>query len=205
MRSWRVNDCSSGHVELLLDAEDSQPVKYQGSQIIRLGNQSVSIKIKITNDDTIRAPFGMGIHPYFVRTSDTILSCRLDRQWELDTELMPISNSANDLNVKMQNGILVRDLPESGAFHSMSTDARISWPSTGLRIDIESSPPMQHAIIWCPGGRDFFCYEPVSHMVDGFNMQRAGVNDAGVQYLKPGQSFEVCWSFFASAECRIAS
>ena len=142
----------------------------------------------------------MGIPPYFPRSPDTKLACRLNRQWELDAELMPLRNVVNPLNVKMANDILVRDLPESGAFHSASTNAQIKWPSSGLRLDIESSPPLQHAIIWCPIGQEFFCYEPVSHMVDGFNMERAGIRDAGVMFLDPNQSFEATWTFSVSVE-----
>jgi aldose 1-epimerase len=69
-----------------------------------------------------------------------------------------------------------------------------------LRLDIESDPSMQHAIIWCPAGEDFFCYEPVSHMVDGFNRERAGVRDTGVKFLDPNQSFEATWTFSVSVE-----
>ena len=103
----------------------------------------------------------------------------------------------------MANGILVCDLPEAGAFHSASTNALISWPSNGLRLDIESSPPMRHAIIWCPAGQDFFCYEPVSHMVDGFNKEPAGVRNTGVEYLDPNQSFEATWTFSVSVESEL--
>jgi len=198
MRQWRKGDISDSHIELFLDPEDSQPIKYFGSQIVRLQGNTVSIQIRITNKDEIRAPFGIGIHPYFSRSPDTKIACRLERQWESDSELMPLRNIANALNVKMANGLLVRDLPESGAFHGASTDAQITWPSSGLCLDIESAPPMQHAIIWCPIGQDFFCYEPVSHMVDGFNMDRAGVRNTGVKYLDPDQSFEATWTFSVS-------
>ena len=198
MRQWRVGDVGDSQIELFLDPEDCQPVQYLGTQIIFLDNRSVSIQIRITNKDEFRAPFGIGIHPYFPRTPDTRIVCRLDRQWELDAELMPLGDIANPLNVKMANGILVRDLPESGAFQSVSTNAQVIWPSSGLRLDIESDPPMQHAIIWCPSDQDFFCYEPVSHMVDGFNMERADLRNTGVMFLDPNQSFEATWTFSVS-------
>jgi galactose mutarotase-like enzyme len=41
----------------------------------------------------------------------------------------------------------------------------------------------------------FFCYEPVSHMVDGFNMAEIGVKDTGVIYLDPGESYKAVWTF----------
>jgi aldose 1-epimerase len=200
MRQWRVGKTSSSHIQLFLDPEDSQPVKYLGSQVVRLQDNTVSIQIRVTNKDEVRAPFGMGIHPYFPRAPDTLLACRLERQWELDAEMMPLRNVANPMNGEMTKGILVRDLPESGAFHGASTNAQVVWPSNGLRLDIESDPRMQHAIIWCPSGQDFFCYEPVSHMVDGFNMQRAGVRDSGVKFLDPDQSCEATWTFSVSIE-----
>jgi aldose 1-epimerase len=200
MRQWRVGDISDDRIELFLDPDDGQPVRYLGSQIVRLENGTVSIQVQVTNKDEIRAPFGIGVHPYFRRSPDAQLACRLERQWILDDELMPLRNVANPLNVKMEKGILIRDLPESGAFCAASTDAQILWPSDGLRLDIQSNPPMQHAIIWCPTGQDFFCYEPVSHMIDGFNRDRAGVRNTGVEFLDPNQSFEATWTFSVSVE-----
>ncbi len=195
-----MGDVSDSHIELFLDPEDSQPIKYLGRQIVRLQDSTVSIQIRVTNKDEVCAPFGIGIHPYFPRSPDTKVACRLDRQWALDSELMPMQNIANALNVKMVKGVFVRDLPEAGAFYSASTNAQISWPTNGLRLDIQSDPPMRHAIIWCPSGQDFFCYEPVSHMVDGFNMERAGVRNTGVKYLDPNQSFVATWTFSVSVE-----
>ncbi len=195
MRKWRIGDVSGSHIELLLDPDGSQPIQYFGMQTIRLKKSRVSIQMRVTNKGEVRAPFGMGIHPYFPRFPDTKLVCRLDRQWELDTELMPLRNVPNPLSAEMATGVLVSDLAESSAFYSTSTNAQIIWPSNRLRLDIESDPPMQHAIIWCPIGQDFFCYEPVSHMVDGFNRVRAGVRNTGVKYLSPNQSFETEWTF----------
>jgi len=200
MRQWRIGGISGSHIELLLEPEDKQPIKYLASQIVRLENSTVSIHIQVTNKDDVRAPFGLGIHPYFRRSADAQLVCHLERQWETDAEFMPLRSIANPMSARMANGILVRDLPESGAFYSASTNAQIAWPSNGLRLDIESDPPMQHAIVWCPAGQDFFCYEPVSHMVDGFNMERAGVRNSGVKHLDPNQSLEATWTFSVSVE-----
>jgi aldose 1-epimerase len=204
MRQWRIGGLSGSHIELLLDPADNQPIKYLASQIVRLEKSTVSIQVQVTNKDDVRAPFGMGIHPYFRRSPDAQLACHLDRQWELDAELMPLRNVANPLKVKMASGILVKDLPEAGAFYSTSTNARIVWPSSGLRLDIESSPRVRHAIIWCPTGQDFFCYEPVSHMIDGFNMKQAGVRDTGIRFLDPGQSLAATWTLSVSALTNLA-
>ena len=51
--------------------------------------------------------------------------------------------------------------------------------------------------------QDFFCYEPVSHMVDGFNMERADLRNTGVMFLDPNQSFEATWTFSVSVESEL--
>ena len=71
---------------------------------------------------------------------------------------------------------------------------------SGLRVRVTTTSSLRHAIIWCPAGQNFFCYEPVSHMVDGFNMAEIGFNDTGVIYLNPGESYKAVWIFSVSED-----
>ncbi len=200
MRPWSIIKAAADFIEMRIQATDEQPIKYTGTQIIRLEKNAISVLLKVTNNDVITAPFGIGLHPYFPRKPETQLQCDLDNEWTLDNELMPDQLLSNSLKGKMQNSILVNKLPIAGAYFSRSTDASISLPSSELVLRITTKPPMQHAIIWCPTGQNYFCYEPVSHMIDGFNRSDAAsdnsLNDStGVMYLSPNTSFEATWTF----------
>jgi aldose 1-epimerase len=195
MRPWGIINASDDHIEMHLQAKDDQPIKYAATQIIQLEKDAISIRIKITNKDLILAPFGIGIHPYFPRTPDSQLMCDLASEWTLDNDLMPVQLVPNPIKEQMKNGILVDKLPTEGAFNSSSTDAYISLQSNQFFVKMETKPKMQHAILWCPAGQSFFCYEPVSHMIDGFNMSNSGCDNTGVKYIPPNASYEATWKF----------
>jgi aldose 1-epimerase len=195
MRPWDVTSQSKHHIEMNLGPTAEQPIKYSAIQVFRLLDTELSISLQITNVGMVKSPFGMGLHPYFSREDDTQIICNLESQWELDRDLMPVRLIANQLYSQMHCGIDIKDLPEAGAYFGQSADAEIIWPSSGLRVRVTTISSLRHAIIWCPAGQKFFCYEPVSHMVDGFNMAEIGVKDTGVIYLDPGESYKAVWTF----------
>jgi aldose 1-epimerase len=198
MRPWRIINESDSHIEMYLQAKDDQTIKYAATQIIQLEKDAISIMIKITNKDLILAPFGIGIHPYFPRTLNSQLTCDLASEWALDCDLMPLKFAPNPIKEQMKNGISIDKLPIHSAYNSSSTDAYISLQSNEFLVKIETTPKMQHAILWCPAGHDFFCYEPVSHMIDGFNMSNSGFQNTGIKYLRPNASYEATWKFYIS-------
>ena len=195
MRPWHVTCQSNQHIEMRLGPATGQPIKYSAIQVFRLLGTELSISLQITNVGMVKGPFGMGLHPYFNREDDTRIICNLESKWELDGDLMPVRLSANQLYSQMHYGMDIKDLPEAGAYFGQSADAEIIWPSSGLRVRVTTISSLRHAIIWCPAGQKFFCYEPVSHMVDGFDMAGIGVKDTGVIYLDPGESYKAVWTF----------
>lgn len=199
MRQWGLREFDKTSVAMYLDPHTDQPVQYSAQQKLKIDEGVAEVHIRVTNSDKIRAPFGIGIHPYFARPQEAQLRCCLEKEWILDNELMPVECAPNPHYAKMKQCIRVRDLPEVAAFVGESTDATIYWPSTKLAVHCESSPQMKHAIFWRPQNREFFCYEPVSHMIDGFNMAESGVQNSGVIFLNPGESFEALWKFFVQA------
>jgi len=195
MRQWAVSHFDDSRIEMYLGCDARQPVQYTARQEIHVGKDVIRVRLCVTNKDSFRAPFGIGIHPYFADPRGAHLRCSLESEWTLDDELMPVKCVDNARFAEMKEGIRVLDLPEIGAFTGSCTDARISWPSAKVSLRCETSPPMKHAIIWRPEKGEFFCYEPVSHMIDGFNMATLEVNKSGIKFLESGDRYESTWRF----------
>lgn len=195
MRPWEISDSSDRHIEMRLEAFPHQPIKYSAVQSLKLRSDRLSISLEVTNADTVLSPFGLGLHPYFHRAAGAQIRCDLKSHWQLDDELLPTNLVDNPRFLAMKNGLNISDLPTVGAYYSQSTNADIFWPSTGLKLRLTTIPVQRHAILWCPEGNDFFCYEPVSHMIDAFNMINHGTENCGVIYLNPGDSHKVIWDF----------
>ena len=78
--------------------------------------------------------------------------------------------------------------PDGRALASTGWDgrARITWPGTGVRAEIDADAPLRHLILYTPAGKPFFAVEPVSNANNGFNLLAAGVPDSGVEVLEAG-------------------
>ena len=66
--------------------------------------------------------------------------------------------------------------------------AEIQWPDHGATLTLTASEGFRRAVFYSPEGRDFFCFEPVSHTWNGLNAVPAGCGDGGVVRLAPGEN-----------------
>lgn len=195
LRPWSETEATTETLVLDLPESAEQPIAYHARQVISVSTHGLVVRVTVTNRSAITAPFGLGLHPYFVREADTRVCADLPVQWDLDDELMPLRRTRNTLGDEMRRGIEVAKLPRVAAYQGSSMTADIVWPSAGLRLRMSTSPAVQHMILWCPEGERFFCLEPVSHAVDAFNLATRGDPDTGVRDLNPDESWTIEWSF----------
>lgn len=195
LRPWTETEVTPETLILDLPEGADQPIAYHARQIISVSPRGLVVRVTVTNRSAITGPFGLGLHPYFVREPDTLICADLPVQWKLDHELMPLRRTRSTFADEMRRGIKVARLPMAAAYQGSSMTADIIWPSAGLCLRMSTSPAVQHMILWCPEGEAFFCLEPVSHAVDAFNLVTLGDPDTGVRYLKPDESWTIAWSF----------
>jgi len=136
--------------------------------------------------DSSPVPIGVGLHPFFTRDDDTTLACKAARVWLADAEVLPTTRVEVpprwDFSTQRKLGNIVLD----NCFDGWDGQATITWPSRGLRVDIEASPVFAYAVIYVPEGRPYFCFEPVSHANNGFALHQLGVEDVGYRLLAKG-------------------
>ncbi len=65
-RFWTVRTCA-----LTLDRRDGKPYAFRAAQTYKLDGPSLVITLEIENAGREALPFGLGVHPFFVRDADT--------------------------------------------------------------------------------------------------------------------------------------
>ncbi len=65
----------------------------------------------------------------------------------------------------------------------------------GATLTLRAAEPLEHLILHAPGGCDFVCLEPVSHVADAVNLCARGWEGTGLRALAPGESvtFRMQW------------
>jgi aldose 1-epimerase len=84
------------------------------------------------------------------------------------------------------------------AYSGWTGAAEIHWPEQRVRLGIECTPQLSYFVLFCPVGRDFFCFEPVTHPVNAFNLP-APHHRAGLKVLEPGASMAISVRFVVTA------
>ena len=108
------------------------------------------------------------------------MSASVSHQWHLDDELIPKHiervNSAQWYPAREQLDTV---------YTGWQREARLSWPDRMAELTISASEHFEHFVIYSQD--EYFCAEPISNMVDGFNMLARGEDGHGVTVLGSGE------------------
>lgn len=180
---------------------DESPYDYEATQLFQLTESGLSITMTIKNTGEETLPFGTGHHPYFVRTSQTILKANLPKVWlsegMIPNELVNVPDIWKFVDGKIfdPNKLEARHGGDGSAyidhcFAEWDRVAKITWPEAKTSLIITADPMFGHFVVFVPSKGDFFCAEPVSNSTDGFNLMAKRVNNTGTIVLKPQQSLK---------------
>ena len=142
-------------------------------------------------------PFGLGFHPWLVRTPKTLLQARAKRVVLEGADHLPAGEVAVASRPEW-NFATPRALPAAwinNAFLDWDGRASLVWPERALALDIAADPPLSTYIVYSPAAAcGFFCFEPLSHPVDAHNLA-GGPEANGLVVLAPGESLSAACLF----------
>lgn len=172
-----------------LHTVDDWPWSYRAQQQIVLQEESLWIRLTVVNLSEQMMPLGIGLHPYFVSTPDCRVHASAGSQWHLDEELLPVSASAAD-RVNAES-VLFRGGDEQDAFYSnWDGSAVLELPELRARVQIQAGAPLRHLVVFADREAEAVCVEPVSNVVDAFNLSSDDQPGDLHQTLQPGD--EIC-------------
>ncbi|MBN9071380.1 MAG: aldose 1-epimerase [Rhizobiales bacterium] len=185
--AWTVEERTDEAVTLSLDAEGPGPFRYSAVVTYRLDGPALAMELSVRNRAAIALPYGLGFHPWFVRDRNTFLTAGADCVWleyedHLPRAVEPVSGHP-DLDFNRR-----RTLPPQWVnnwFEGWDGKALIDWPDRGLSVEVEAGEGLNRYVLFSPSGdADFFCFEPVSHPVDAFNLPEGPI-EHGLVRLDP--------------------
>jgi aldose 1-epimerase len=167
-RSWQVLRADAQGAEIAYEHERAGdeggwPFRYRARQAYRLDGDRFSVTMMLDNLEDRPVPAGLGLHPFFVRDADTELQTRAQWMWTGDAEVLPVERIATPAEADFSRPRNVNETRLDNGFDGWERYATIRWPRTGLRLELEASPTFDHAVIYVPPERPYFCVEPVSH------------------------------------------
>ena len=80
------------------------------------------------------------------------------------------------------------DTPLDNNFTGFGGNAIVAWPEWNAGLRITTDPIYRCLVVYTPTGQDFFCVEPATNCIDGFNLAADGQSDTGIIELGPNDT-----------------
>ena len=186
---WTVAHSSGDSVTLRLAAEGPGPFRYDAAMTCALEGTALVMRLEVVNRG-ICLPFGLGFHPWFVRDEETLLQAPAAQVWLEQDDHLPksVEPVARHPDMDFNRSAPLPTHWINNWFSGWDRQARIDWPRRGISAAITASDALDQYVVFSPSGdADFFCFEPVSHPVDAFNLP-GGAETYGMTVLGPGEA-----------------
>lgn len=191
-KPWRLARHTAIEAELVLDDGAIGPYRYAASITYALRDGALDARLSVENRAGIRLPYGLGFHPWFPRGDTTQLKARAKRVWLEDERHLPVGV----VSVSERPGWdFDRPIPlplewVNNAFDGWDRRASIVQMEEGIKISLTASPELAVYILYSPSpDAGFFCFEPVSHIVDAHHGEGLTVLEDGAT-MSAGMSLD---------------
>lgn len=184
--AWTPRRGSPTEALLSLASNGPGPFAYEAQVAYALTEGALTTRLTVTSRAERALPYGLGFHPWPPRGEGTRLRAvagrvQLQDERHLPTDTVSLAERP-DWDFRAP-----RPLPRAwvnNAFEGWDGHALIEQPGLGLDVEIRA-PGLDVFVLYAPSpGAGFFCFEPVSHLVDEHNAARG----TRLRRLAPGEA-----------------
>lgn len=189
---WSVDEKADDRVVMsFAHRGGNSPYAYRATQRFLLSGDALQLTLSVENAGDRAMPFGLGWHPYFPMTPKTTLFAPARKFWTEVEGWLPgeVTAIPEDLDFSEPSPLPHRWV--NNGFEDWSGEAVISWPEHDTRLVLQADPLFRHAFVFVSDTefdpqfrRDYFCFEPMSHLANGHNLPDLG----GLKILQPGEN-----------------
>lgn len=187
LQPWVLTQPSEDTAVMTLVSSKFQenPYSYQAEQRFVLREEGMEQTLSVTHMGESPLPYGLGQHPWFLRSASTSLHAFVKGVWLSGIDPMPIEHTGDfpeswNLNTSIDvNGTLV-----DNAFTGWAGDASVHYPDKNLKItvcvpDVLANKNQEgFCLLYRPEHGPAFCFEPITHPIDAFHLPgRPGLVD----------------------------
>ncbi|WP_019141046.1 aldose 1-epimerase [Noviherbaspirillum massiliense] len=195
LQPWEVLDQTDNSITLALESHrfDDNPYHYASTETLRLHPDGLAIDLTVTNRGNRALPYGLGLHPYFMRNEQTRLQSTASGVWLSGDDPIPAAYTRDfpptwDYNKPAPlEGPLI-----DNCFDGWNGASVIDYPDRNMTVTMSMANCSGYSLLYRPPGLPFFCLEPITHPIDALHMP----GQPGLVVLKPGESFTLKARFF---------
>jgi aldose 1-epimerase len=184
---WAVTEASGDHALLSFHhPADEWPWEYLATQRIGLDANGLSLELSCRNLSSERMPCGLGLHPYYPCTAETLLDAPVGSAWTIDERVLPVENVPATGRYDIRHRHICGQALDNG-FDDWNGTASIIWPGEGASLRL-SSPDARRFQVYSPAEGGLFVAEPVQNANAALNAPQERWPELGLELLKQGQS-----------------
>lgn len=180
LQPWQLSQSAPGTMVMTLVSRrfGGNPYEYEATQVFRLVEGGLDQEVRVRNIGPASLPFGLGLHPWFPRTANTVITAPVKGVWLCGDDPLPTAHTQVfpegwNLNEGMRAwGPLV-----DNGFTGWGGQARVSWPELGLQLrmtmpdfDRDGGADRHFCLVYRPPQGPAFCFEPITQPIDAFHL-----------------------------------
>ena len=150
--AWSVENTTPTSAELSLMSDGPGPFRYAARASYALNAGALTMRLGVVNHAAEPLPFGLGFHPWIVRTSETLLQAKA-KSLVLETSDHLPSGKAQVTSRSGWNFAEPRRLPDdwiNNAFLNWDGRALVQWLERRLALELAADPPLTVYIVYSP-------------------------------------------------------
>jgi aldose 1-epimerase len=194
LQRWHVAGHAQDSIRLTLESHrfDGNPYHHVSTQDFKLLPDGLAIDLAVTHIGEGSLPYGLGLHPYFLRSRHTLLRSRVSGVWLAGRDAIPIAHTDSlpptwDFNEPApMEGTFI-----DNCFTGWDGESVISYPDRRLSITMSMADCNGYSLLYRPPEFNYFCLEPITHPIDAFHMP----GRPGLVNLAQGQSLTLKTKF----------
>ena len=188
---WTIERRTASEILLGMDyapKPNAFPFAWHGEILYRLEGGRFVTGMTLVNRDYRPMPAGLGFHPYFPKTSGTILTFGCTGVWPPDgPEAVALSAGPMVPGLDFRSGRDVAPIVLDRCYEGWDGVATLAAPD-GPTTVIEADPTFGKLQIYDAWDYPYVCIEPITNANDGFNRAGRGVPGHAVVEHEPGRS-----------------
>lgn len=191
---WQVADQGEFYVELLYRHSPADwPWAYEARQRFDLDAEGLTVRLACRNLDEGPMPCGLGLHPYFPCTAQTVIDAAVDWAWTIDDEVMPVERVPASGRYDLRHRHVCGQDLDNG-FEGWAGEAEILWPEAGYCLTF-TCPDATRFQLYSPKEGGVFVAEPVTNANAALNRPPEDWPAAGLAILRPGDEVSMVTRF----------
>lgn len=163
------------------------PWAVSACQTLRLTEDGLDAELAIRNDGETAMPAGGGFHPFFARSPGMRLQFDAMHMWPADAGGVATGRTVVGNRERFLRERHLPDADLSVYYSGWKRAATLKRPD-GAALTLRAGDGLDHLVLHAPGGCDFVCVEPVSHVADAVNLSARGWEGTGLRRLAPGDT-----------------